>query len=139
MPSDHQLATPARRPRVDVVVPVYNEERALGRCVRRLHEHLTTDMPYEWRIVVANNASTDDTARVARALVAELPGVELIDPAGAVAAGAFAVTGLGVAPGEIHRLITGWNLAPAGTFDPPVAVRFPMVGAPGALQARAAS
>jgi putative flippase GtrA len=64
---------------VDVVVPVYNEERALPDCVRRLHAYLTTDMPYDWRIVVANNASTDRTAKVARQLAAELPNVEVLD------------------------------------------------------------
>ncbi|HLQ06026.1 MAG TPA: glycosyltransferase family 2 protein, partial [Verrucomicrobiae bacterium] len=29
-------------PTVDIVVPVYNEERDLGPNVRRLHEHLST-------------------------------------------------------------------------------------------------
>ena len=64
---------------MDVVVPVHNEEQALPDCVRRLHAYLSAAFPYDWRIVVANNASTDRTARVARALAAELPHVELID------------------------------------------------------------
>jgi glycosyltransferase involved in cell wall biosynthesis len=64
---------------VEVVVPVFNEQRALPASIRRLHEHLTTELPYAWRIVIANNASTDDTARVAAALAASLPGVEVLD------------------------------------------------------------
>jgi putative flippase GtrA len=55
-------------PVLDVVVPVFNEERHLAPCVRRLHEHLSTGFPYRFRITIANNASTDGTAAVARAL-----------------------------------------------------------------------
>ena len=55
-------------PVLDVVVPVFNEERDLAPCVRRLHEHLSTGFPYRFRITIANNASTDGTAAVARAL-----------------------------------------------------------------------
>src|SRR4051794_11808749 len=65
--------------RVDIVVPVYNEQAALAGSVRRLHEFLTASLPYEWRIVVANNASTDHTADVARALADDLAGVTLLD------------------------------------------------------------
>jgi len=66
---DHDTAT------VDVVIPVHNEERDLERCVRRLHRHLTTEFPYPFRITIADNASTDGTPEVARALAAELAGV----------------------------------------------------------------
>jgi putative flippase GtrA len=64
---------------VDIVVPVHNEERALPASVRRLHAFLTAELPFAWRIVIANNASTDRTAAVARALAAELPGVDVLD------------------------------------------------------------
>ncbi|HEV7754206.1 MAG TPA: bifunctional glycosyltransferase family 2/GtrA family protein [Baekduia sp.] len=60
---------------VDVVVPVYNEQAALERSIRRLHAFLSDGFPFTWRIVVADNASTDGTPEVARVLAAELPGV----------------------------------------------------------------
>jgi putative flippase GtrA len=60
---------------VDVVVPVFNEQAALERSIRRLHAFLSDGFPFSWRIVVADNASTDATPRIARALAAELPGV----------------------------------------------------------------
>src|SRR4051812_13224461 len=76
------LAGPARRrwpataaPDVDIVVPVHNEEAGLERSVRRLHRFLRDGFPFSWRIVVADNASTDATPRIADALAAELPGV----------------------------------------------------------------
>jgi putative flippase GtrA len=60
---------------LDVVVPVYNEQAALERSIRRLHAFLSGGFPFTWRIVVADNASTDRTPQVARSLAAELPGV----------------------------------------------------------------
>jgi putative flippase GtrA len=63
---------------VDVVVPVYNEERDLGPSVRRLHDYLSTRFPVTWRITIADNASTDATPAVARQLADELPGVRVV-------------------------------------------------------------
>ncbi|WP_199733645.1 glycosyltransferase [Micromonospora sp. BL4] len=60
---------------LDVVIPVYNEETDLGRCVRRLHAHLSEHFPYPFQITIADNASVDGTLAVAEALAAELPGV----------------------------------------------------------------
>src|SRR5947209_18125890 len=72
---------PARnrsRPVLDVVVPVHNEEADLEPCLRRLHAHLSEQLPYPFRITVAENASTDGTAAVARRVAAELPGIEVL-------------------------------------------------------------
>jgi len=70
-------ADPARidAPVLDVVVPVYNEEIDLEPCVRRLHAYLSAHFPYRFRITIADNASTDSTADVAKWLTQELPGV----------------------------------------------------------------
>ncbi|WP_320671396.1 dolichyl-phosphate beta-glucosyltransferase [Patulibacter defluvii] len=68
----------AAPPVVEVVVPVHNEQRALPASIRRLHDHLTAALPFRWRITIADNASTDETARVARALADDLPGVALL-------------------------------------------------------------
>ncbi|MGW1837690.1 glycosyltransferase [Streptomyces sp. NPDC002067] len=53
---------------LDVVIPVYNEERDLGPCVRRLHAYLGRTFPYGFRITIADNASTDRTPEVAARL-----------------------------------------------------------------------
>ena len=60
---------------LDVVVPVYNEAADLDTSVRRLHAHLTAQVPYAFRITIADNASTDATPEIAAALAAELPQV----------------------------------------------------------------
>src|SRR4051812_48933360 len=65
-------------PGVEIVVPVFNEQAALERSVRRLHRFLTAELPFSWRIVIADNASTDATPAIARTLAAALPGVEVL-------------------------------------------------------------
>jgi hypothetical protein len=60
---------------VDVVVPVYNEQTALADSIRRLHAFLSESFPFSWRIVIADNASTDGTPFIAASLAAELDGV----------------------------------------------------------------
>ncbi len=63
---------------LDIVIPVYDEERELAASVRRLHRFLATEVPYAARITVADNASTDRTLEVARRLADELPDVAVI-------------------------------------------------------------
>ncbi|MGW1890423.1 glycosyltransferase [Streptomyces sp. NPDC002004] len=55
-------------PVLDVVIPVYNEEKDLQPCVLRLHDHLARTFPYRFRITIADNASTDRTPQVAARL-----------------------------------------------------------------------
>lgn len=78
LPARRHLPVEAVRgaPVLDVVIPVHNEEDDLDTCVRRLHAHLSDTFPYPFRITVADNASTDLTSAVAKALAAELPEVE---------------------------------------------------------------
>ena len=65
-------------PEVDIVVPVYNEERDLAASVRRLNAFLDRRLPFSARITIADNASTDETWAVASKLAAELPRVRLL-------------------------------------------------------------
>ncbi|MFG1924995.1 glycosyltransferase [Cryptosporangium sp. NPDC048952] len=70
-----QDAAKAGRAVLDVVIPVYNEEKDIEGSVRRLHAHLTSTFPYPFRITVADNASTDNTYAIAHWLTGQLPGV----------------------------------------------------------------
>ncbi len=57
---------------VDIVIPVYNEERALPEAIPRLRAFLSEPaFPYPWRIVIADNASVDGTPNVGRKLADE--------------------------------------------------------------------
>lgn len=62
------------RPFVDAVIPVYNEEHVLERSVTTLRRFLREHFPYPWRIVIADNASIDNTLAVAQRLADEYPG-----------------------------------------------------------------
>ncbi|MFF3092083.1 glycosyltransferase [Streptomyces cyaneofuscatus] len=75
---EHLPAARSASPVLDVVVPVYNEEKDLRPCVLRLHDHLSRTFPYAFRITVADNASTDATPAVAARLAAELRGVRYV-------------------------------------------------------------
>lgn len=58
---------------VDVVIPVLNEEAALGHSVETLHTFLTDHCPYSWRIVVADNGSRDRTPEICAELKERFP------------------------------------------------------------------
>lgn len=73
LPHRAPVATHHPEPVLDVVVPVFNEERDLEPSVRRLHAHLCETFPYPFRITIADNASTDSTPQIAARLAAELP------------------------------------------------------------------
>jgi putative flippase GtrA len=53
---------------VDVVVPVYNEERALPGCLQVLRAFLADQFPFAWTITVVDNASTDRVLQIATEL-----------------------------------------------------------------------
>jgi glycosyltransferase involved in cell wall biosynthesis len=62
-------------PMIDVVIPVLNEEKALPKCVSSLREFLWKHSPYEFRIVIADNGSTDQTTSIAEDLSKKYPEV----------------------------------------------------------------
>jgi hypothetical protein len=47
------IDTAAAVPVLDVTIPVYNEERDLEECLRRLHSYLRGGFPHTFRITVA--------------------------------------------------------------------------------------
>jgi glycosyltransferase involved in cell wall biosynthesis len=59
---------------VDLVIPVYNEERVLAESVATVLAWCDGHPEHDWRVIVANNASTDSTLVVARRLEGEYPG-----------------------------------------------------------------
>jgi len=59
-----------RNVRVDVVIPVYNEQAALADSIGKLTAFLETRFPYPWRVVIADNASVDRTPEIGAGLAA---------------------------------------------------------------------
>lgn len=62
---------------LDIVIPVFNEERTLVQSVETVREHLHT-LPYESRVTIADNASTDATSLLAHQLAHRYPDVGVV-------------------------------------------------------------
>jgi putative flippase GtrA len=65
-------------PRVEIVVPVKNEEYDLGPNIRRLREYLDTAFPFAAEVCIADNGSTDATYEIGCLLATELSGVRVV-------------------------------------------------------------
>jgi putative flippase GtrA len=76
----HDAGIDQRRVPVDVeiVVPVYNEAPQLAERITALRSFLDESFPFRALVTIVDNASTDDTAEIAAALAAELPGVSFM-------------------------------------------------------------
>jgi glycosyltransferase involved in cell wall biosynthesis len=64
--------------RVNITVPVYNEEAALPVSIPRLNKFLDGCPGFDCEIVIADNASTDRTYEVACALARRFPRVRVV-------------------------------------------------------------
>ncbi|GAA1330953.1 bifunctional glycosyltransferase family 2/GtrA family protein [Streptomyces sanglieri] len=98
LPHRASVATHRPEPVLDMVIPVFNEERDLEPSVRRLHTHLRETFPYPFRITIADNASTDSTPRIAARLADELPEAQWLRL---------------TEKGRGRALRTAWSLSPA--------------------------
>lgn len=57
------------KPTLDVVVPVYNEEKDLPKNIPVLHNFLKKNLAdFSWQIIIADNASTDKSLNIAKNL-----------------------------------------------------------------------
>ncbi|MGA7434292.1 MAG: bifunctional glycosyltransferase family 2/GtrA family protein [Solirubrobacterales bacterium] len=63
---------------VEIVVPVYNEARALADSIRKLDTYLSDEFPLSYSITIADNASRDDTPLIGRALADDLDSVNYL-------------------------------------------------------------
>jgi glycosyltransferase involved in cell wall biosynthesis len=59
------------RPSVDITIPVLNEQRSIESTLRTLTSYLSAECPYDWRITVVDNGSTDRTWSLANSFAAE--------------------------------------------------------------------
>jgi glycosyltransferase involved in cell wall biosynthesis len=57
-----------------VVIPVYNEQDDLEPSILKLRQFLLHNVEYDWRVVIADNASQDRTLEIAKELAERYPG-----------------------------------------------------------------
>lgn len=78
LPADQWRTKPEAAIRIDVVIPVLNEAHVLERSMRTLQRFFEEHVPFDWRLVIAENGSTDGTAQVAERLARDLPRVDVL-------------------------------------------------------------
>ena len=64
--------------KVDIVIPVYNEEAELKRSIAKLTSFLSRNFKYKYNIVIADNASRDSTLKIAKSLSKNISNVTFI-------------------------------------------------------------
>lgn len=64
----------------DITIPVLNEEETLAENVKTLHRFISEHFPdhSQWKIVIADNGSTDQTPQIAKTLSQELSEVQYL-------------------------------------------------------------
>jgi dolichol-phosphate mannosyltransferase len=65
--------------KVSVVIPAYNEEKNIGKCLAELQATLRDKNRIPYEIIVVNDNSRDATAEVVRAAMKEDPAIRLVD------------------------------------------------------------
>jgi len=75
---ESRSTTAAAPPLLEVVLPVFNEQRALAGSVRKLRDYLDAAFPFPAMITIADNASTDATWWIARRLADTVAGVRAV-------------------------------------------------------------
>ncbi len=103
------------RQSLSFVVPAYNEERYIGRTLDSLAAAART-LGIDWETVVADDASDDSTARIARECCAKVVHVNRRHIAAARNAGAHA------ASGDLFVFVDADTVVPAETLAQAVAV-----------------
>ena len=77
-PGDAPSGHPRGVADVEIVIPVYNEAEQLAASITALRTYLDRSFPLVTTVTIADNASTDDTWRIASQLAGDLPGVSAI-------------------------------------------------------------
>lgn len=63
---------------LSVIIPAYNEEKRLPKTIWEIYNYLKTKN-FSWEILVANDGSKDNTAKVVENLISQIQNLKLID------------------------------------------------------------
>ena len=57
--------------KIDFIIPIYNEERILEKNICKLKQYLINNEKNNWRIVIAENGSSDKSLEIAKKISKE--------------------------------------------------------------------
>ncbi|PBB84938.1 MULTISPECIES: glycosyltransferase family 2 protein [unclassified Mesorhizobium] len=100
-------------PRIDVVIPCYNAGRYLAQCIRSVLSQNIDDL----RIIVIDNASTDDSVGVARRFAAEDSRIEIVCHARNLGPVASFNEGIDLASGDYFIVLCADDLLADGSLQ----------------------
>jgi glycosyltransferase involved in cell wall biosynthesis len=63
---------------LDIVIPVYNEEKILQESVLKIHNFCDENLDLDWRIIIADNASNDSTLPIATDLAKKFAKIDVL-------------------------------------------------------------
>ena len=63
---------------VDIIVPVYNEQEILTATIRKLVDTFKPEQEFIYRIIIADNGSTDNTLKIAKELAKRFSNVKYL-------------------------------------------------------------
>ena len=64
---------------LEIVIPIYNEEKELAQNIGRLHSFLEKNLStYKWHITIADNASIDNSLQIAKKLCKKLERISVL-------------------------------------------------------------
>ena len=67
-----------KNPSVEITVPVYNEEKELEKNITKLFNFCSKNLKdYDWKIIIADNASNDNTPIIAANISKNNPRINL--------------------------------------------------------------
>src|SRR3989344_20270 len=89
---------------LSIIIPAYNEEKRLPKTLIEIDKYLF-EKPYEYEILVINNASTDKTSEIVKGLEPKIKGLKLIDGSFGKGKGYAVHKGMLVARGK-YRIFT---------------------------------
>lgn len=102
---------------LSVVIPAYNEEINLKRGVlESVYEYLKAKK-FSWEVIVANDASKDNTAKIVRAYEKKYPGVKLLNQPVNLGKGGNVIAGMREAVGQIVLFADMDQSTPIKEFD----------------------
>ncbi len=103
-------------PRLSVVIPAYNEAETIAATLTATAEYLAAQS-YDSEIVVVDNASTDDTARIVRDLIrTSVPNARLVEQR-VPGKGATVKTGIDNARGDCIMFMDADNATPVSELE----------------------